>query len=295
MQNSIAYSRGPSFGIVVIAYVICLIIGYYSLEIGRSYFSPLLNMFVADVVATFVIWFFSIALRNASMYDAYWSVIPMAVFYFWVKDSAAGLDLKNELILIAVAYWGIRLTVNWARGWTGLVHQDWRYKMLEDKNPSLYWLTNLGGIHLFPTVVVFLCMIPAYYAITATDTANTEFIIGGFLVSIFGTTIEFVADEQMKRFKKTAKPKEYIDFGLWKYSRHPNYFGEISFWAGILIMALGVSASLWWTGIGLVVIVSMFMFASIPMMEERTLRSRPEYATQIKRVSVLVPWFRKQL
>jgi steroid 5-alpha reductase family enzyme len=107
------------------------------------------------------------------------------------------------------------------------------------------------------------------------------------------TTIEFVADEQMKRFKKTALPGEYINRGLWKYSRHPNYFGEITFWVGLYVMSLGVSGSPWWTGIGVVVILLMFLFASIPMMEERTLRSKPHYAAQIKTVSVLVPWFRR--
>ena len=165
--------------------------------------------------------------------------------------------------------------------------------MLEDKNPRLYWLTNLGGIHLFPTVVVFLCMIPVYFLVSSPLILESTFIILGFVISVLATTIEFVADEQMKIFKKTAKPGEYINIGLWKYSRHPNYFGEISFWFGLYIMSLGVVDCQYWSIAGVFIILSMFLFASIPMMEERTLVSRPNYAKQIKTVSVLFPWFRK--
>jgi steroid 5-alpha reductase family enzyme len=287
------YSRTTSFLIVIAAYILCLSAGYGSLMIGRHYLSPLWNMLVADIAATLVIWCLSIILRNASMYDAYWSVIPIAIVYYWIKEySTEGWHYKNILLMAAVSYWGIRLTYNWARGWSGLGHQDWRYKMLEDKNPKLYWLTNLGGIHLFPTVVVYLCLIPVYFLVKYPD-CNFILLIG-FLISVLGTTIEFISDEQMRRFRKTAAKSEYIDWGLWKYSRHPNYFGEISFWAGLLIMSVGVVGfTFWWTVSGLAVITAMFLFVSIPMMEERSLKARPHYNEQIKRVSVLIPWFRK--
>ena len=289
----LAYNRTTSFLIVLCAYALCLGAGCGSLMIGHHYLSPLWNMLVADVVATLVIWCFSVVVSNASMYDAYWSVIPIAIVYYWIREcSSVGWDYKNILVMVAVSYWGIRLTANWARDWTGLAHQDWRYKMLLEKNPSIYWLTNLGGIHLFPTVVVYMCLLPVYYLIKFP--VFNSLILVGFVISVLATTIEFVADEQMKRFRKTADRSAYIDWGLWKYSRHPNYFGEISFWIGLFVMSLGtVGLSFWWTGIGTVVITAMFLFASIPMMEERMLRARPAYAAQIKKVSVLVPWFRK--
>lgn len=285
------YSRSTSLLIVTAAYVVCLGAGYASLLIGSARLSPLWNMFVADVVATLVIWAFSLLLRNASMYDAYWSVIPVAIAYYWIVTFSVW-DYKNILAFMVICYWGIRLTVNWARGWTGIQHQDWRYSMLREQNPSLYWLTNLGGIHIFPTVVVYLCMIPVYYLIMLPE-SNSAYIMIGFIISILAATIEFVADEQMKRFKKTAKPGEYIDWGFWKYSRHPNYFGEITFWVGLYVMSLGVEGSPYWIVTGVIVITLMFLFASIPMMEKRTLASKPHYAEQIKRVSVLVPWFRR--
>ena len=292
MKNSVKYTRTTSFSIVIVAYILCLAVAYGSLMLGREHLSPLPNMFVADVVATIVIWLFSIGFRNASIYDPYWSVIPMAAVGYWYAAYCQPLDCSAILTIIAVGYWGIRLTLNWCRGWQGLIHQDWRYGMLQSQHPSIYWLTNLGGIHLFPTVVVFLCLIPIYFLLRFSNFSYLHLI--GFGISIAATTIEWLADEQMRTFKKTAKPNEYIDAGLWRYSRHPNYFGEISFWLGIYLMAIALSPSLWWTGMGIVVITTMFLKASIPMMESKTLHSKPLYAKQIKQVNKLIPWFRKQ-
>jgi len=292
MNASTGYSRSTSLLIVVAAYIVCIAAGYATIRITNAYFPPLWSMLLADIVATVVIWIFSLALGNASMYDAYWSVIPPLIAGYWIRQSDYCWDIKNILALTVICYWAVRLTVNWARGWTGLNHQDWRYTMLREQNPKLYWLTNLGGIHLFPTIVVYLCMIPVYYLVTQAE-SNYVLILIGFVISMLATTIEFVADEQMRRFRKTAKPGEYIDFGFWRYSRHPNYFGEISFWVGLWVMSMGVPVLPWWTVSGVVVIVSMFRYASIPMMEQRTLRSKPQYAKQIRSVSMLIPWFRQ--
>jgi steroid 5-alpha reductase family enzyme len=294
MSNIPGFNRNTSLLIVTGVYILCLAAGYGSLQIGTQYFSPLWNMFVADIVATIVVWAFSILFKNASIYDAYWSVIPVAISYYWIWRSPEGWNYKNILTVLVINYWGIRLTFNWARGWTGLAHQDWRYTMLRETNPRLYWLTNLGGIHLFPTVVVYLCMIPVYFLINYTVQSTSVFILAGAVISILATTIEFVADEQMKQFKKTARPGQYINQGLWQYSRHPNYFGEILFWIGLYIMSLGVADPYWWGGLGIVVILSMFLFASIPMMEARTIKSKPQYTEQIRRVSVLVLWRRRK-
>ena len=292
MENETKYSHTTSFLIVLVAYIFCLGLGYISLRIGERHLSPLWNMAVADIAATVVVWLFSISLRNASVYDPYWSVIPIAVVGYWWWEYSQATDLSSILVLIAVFYWGIRLTLNWCRGWQGLMHQDWRYTMLQSKNPSIYWLTNLGGIHLCPTVVVFLCMIPLYYLLRFGS--ESWWLIIGFVISTLATTIEWVADEQMRRFKRTAKPVDYIDIGLWRYSRHPNYFGEITFWLGLYGMAMAMSPIMAWTGIGVVVITIMFLMASIPMMEQKTLKLKPLYSQQIKQVSKLIPWFRSR-
>jgi steroid 5-alpha reductase family enzyme len=78
--------------------------------------------------------------------------------------------------------------------------------------------------------------------------------------------------------------------GLWRYSRHPNYFGEVSFWWGLYFFGLAANASYWWTIAGPIAITLLFLFISIPMMDKRSKERRPEYAEHMKKISALVPW-----
>jgi steroid 5-alpha reductase family enzyme len=164
--------------------------------------------------------------------------------------------------------------------------------MLKEKNPGLYWLTNLGGIHLFPTIMVFLGMIPVYYFMQQTVEISPVFILG-FVLCIVASIIEYVSDEQMRTFKKTAAKGTFINTGLWKYSRHPNYFGEILFWFSIWVMAMSASTDYWYTGIGWVAMLAMFSGASIPMMEAKNRASKKNYQLYEKATSALIPWFPK--
>ncbi len=254
---------------------------------------PLLLTFLADAAATVVVFIFSTAVGNASMYDPYWSAAPIAMAFFWNSLSPNPYSAHNILILIAVCFWGVRLTLNWARGWEGLSHQDWRYSMLREKNPALFPLTNFFGIHLFPTLMVFLGLIPVYLSLTVRFQAMNILVILGFLISIGATVVEFIADEQMKRFRKQASSHEYIDSGLWRYSRHPNYFGECTFWWGFWVFLVGVNANMWWTLFGPLSITLMFLFVSIPMAEGRILEKRPLYTEYREKVSMLLPWIRR--
>lgn len=247
-------------------------------------------MLSVDVVATVVVFIFSIAFHNSSLYDPYWSVAPPLIALFWIKNGFN--QLAAYLMLFAILFWAIRLTLNWARGWQGLAHEDWRYKMLREKNPKLYPVTNFFGIHLFPTLMVFLGMLPVYIVTSQTviRTVSIPILIVGLILSLAATIIQLVADEQMRSFKIKAEPDRYINTGLWKFSRHPNYFGEILFWTGLWVMQMAVVPTCWWTSIGFVAMLCMFLLASIPMMEEKNRKSKVGYEEYRKRVSVLIPW-----
>ncbi len=242
----------------------------------------------ADVVATVVVFAFSVTYKNSSIYDPYWSVVPPVVAYYWMPD----FTVPKALVLIVILLWAARLTLNWARGWSGLGHQDWRYVMLREQHPGFYQFINFSGIHMFSTVMVFLGLIPVYYVVQ-TELEWNMFLIAGAVISVAATFIEWIADEQMRTFKKNALRTQFIQQGLWCYSRHPNYFGEIGFWFGLWVMTLGVDFGLWWTGIGWVSMALMFVFISIPMMEKKNAGSKEGYALYVQQVSMLVPWFRK--
>ena len=86
-------------------------------------------------------------------------------------------------------------------------------------------------------------------------------------------------------------PNRILDTGLWAYSRHPNYFGEITFWWGLCIFAYAAAPEAWWAYIGAAAITVMFWFISVPLIETRMLKKRPHYREHQKRISKIIPWF----
>ena len=289
-------SLGIAFLLVALAYITAL-----GVAVGFGYATgerhPILIVFVADIAATLAIYAWARLFRNASFYDPYWSVAPIAIAVFWVATAAATISSCRPWIVIAfVALWGIRLTYNWARGWRGLRHEDWRYADMRAKHglKKRFWIVELIGIEMVPTLVVFLGCLSLYPILAdATNKLWWPDYIAALVVAA-AILIETVADEQMLRFIKTKQPGEIMNKGLWRYSRHPNYFGEISFWWGLYFFGLAANPSYWWTIAGPIAITLLFLFISIPMMDKRSKERRPEYAEHMKKVSALVPWFTRK-
>lgn len=130
-----------------------------------------------------------------------------------------------------------------------------------------------------PTFQVFAGLLSFYYALDTKEISIPGLYYSGLGLSIVAVIIEAIADEQLYPYRTKIKDR-YIDVGLWKYSRHPNYLGEMSFWWGLYIAALAADAGrTWWTVIGPLNITCLFYFYSIPGMEERTLERRKGYKT----------------
>lgn len=255
---------------------------------------PIVVAAAADLAATAVIFGFSVALDNSSMYDPYWSVAPLPIAVYYAAQ-AGSLGSGRMLAIMAVLLaWGVRLTWNWRRGWTGLGHEDWRYVDLREKTGRGYWLVSALGLHLFPTVQVFLGCVPLYYAASVDAPFGPGDLLGP-LVAGAGLVIQGIADEQLRAFRREGRPGEMLATGLWAYSRHPNYFGEILIWWGVFLTGIAARPDVRWQIAGAAAITIMFLFASIPMMDKRMLARRPAYAERMRRVSGLLPWWpRKQ-
>jgi steroid 5-alpha reductase family enzyme len=274
---------------VCIAYVICLFIGgisLYWLDYG-----PLINILLADLIATLVIFAFSKAFKNSSFYDAYWTVIPPFIALYWISTSEADVPIFREILVLGlILYWATRLTLNWAVHWEGMTHEDWRYQMLREKAPKVSFFTDLFGIHIFPTLQVFAGLLPVY-ALThlATNELNWLDLVAA-LVMFGAVSVQMIADLQLHRFIAQKQPGDIIKTGLWSWSCHPNYFGELSFWFGLMLFGLAAYPAGWyWEIIGFVAMFCMFFFVSIPLMRERSLQRRPEYQHIIDHVSMLIP------
>ncbi len=277
-------SKGVSLLIVLLVYAAAFFAG---LLVYRLLPDPLLAFFLADVAATLFVWLLGLFFRNASMYDPYWSVAPPVLFVCFAAVSGY-FGAVGAVYMAVFLIWGVRLTRNWVIGWRGMAHQDWRYTMLHEKCPPLWFLTNLFGINLVPTLFVFAALVPAYM-VTLQPTVVTAVTFIGAAVCLAAVALQIVSDAQLRRFRQQAENAgKSIDTGLWKYSRHPNYLGEVSFWWGVWVIQISILPQLWWTIAGPVLMTLMFLFISIPMMEKRLLKSRADYADYRRRTSILL-------
>lgn len=262
-MNKLKHNRLLSFVVISIVYVlatICAIKVYNSLN-----YSWWISLLLADVVATIFTFIFSLIFANASVYDPYWSVQPPVILIAFAFINK--LNLFSIILLIVVCFWAIRLTANWAYGFLNLNHQDWRYTMLNQKTGSFYPIINFVGIHMVPTLIVYACTLPAVYAIL-NNLSVTPLSIVCLCISLGAATMQGIADIQMHKFRKHRDGK-FIRNGLWKYSRHPNYLGEILMWWGVGLAVVFAKLDAWFLIFGAISNTLLFLFVSIPMADGR--------------------------
>lgn len=277
------------FAPIVVAYLACIAAGA-ALLFGLALPQPW-DALAADVVATLVIFAFSLRYRNSSFYDPYWSVIPPLLALYWTWANPVGANpLRVALVTGLVWLWAIRLTANWATHWGGLTHEDWRYPIVRARAGKAAVWADLFGIHLYPTLQVFLACLPIY-AVMSRGTAPLGWLDAlAVAVTLGAIAIETIADLQLHAFIARRQPGQFITSGLWAYSRHPNYFGELGFWWGLMLFGLAAAPEQWWWIVpGALGMTAMFVFASIPFMDQRSVERRPAYAGHMRKVSALLP------
>ena len=277
----------------VLAIGVAIVVGYFLYDYIPN---SLLLILVTDVIATLIIFIASTIFKNTSLYDPYWSVIPIFIaIYLFIQGGLSEVLGPTQVVVFAVVgVWGLRLTYNWIRSWEGLKHEDWRYAKYRAEKPKLFWFINLTGLQLMPTLLVFLGCIPLLPAFTYEIKMINIFFIIGVIITFGAIFIETLADEQQYIFRQKKQPGELLDTGLWRSSRHPNYFGEVSFWWGIYFLGLAGNTAYWWAIAGPIAISILFLVVSIPLMENRLKQRYPKYEEYQKRVSRLIPWFKKK-
>jgi len=279
------FPKASSITIIIGIYLTAFFVGFIIFHYLNHIVPELWALFIADVVATVVVWSFGLVFKNVSVYDPYWSVAPPVMFATWMIHKHV-FTLPAVLLLVAMCYWGVRLTGNWAYTFKGLAHEDWRYtRYRESQSPLLFHLTNFFGLNMMPTVLVFAAMLPGFGLIESTATANiwTWF---GFAICIASATIQLIADTQIHRFRKSHS-SQHCNVGLWRHGRHPNYFGEIQMWWGVWVMYASLKG-LDWLILGAISMTALFLFISIPMMEHRQLQNKPGYAEYKKGTRLLI-------
>ena len=285
------YSKWSSIALITAIYVLAGVAGILLFKsLTTMAMHPMGALLLADVLATIVVWFFGLIYKNVSVYDPYWSVFPPVAFLIWAFYTGMW-TLPVVLLLVASWYWGWRLTRNWALTFKGMAHEDWRYTKYRSLHPALFHLVNLFGLNMMPTLVVFASMLPGLKLFETPITNNQSpitycLLALGFLVCISAATIQLIADKQSHDFR-AAHPGEVCNIGLWKHGRHPNYFGEMSFWWGIWIMYAAFGGIDWFI-CGPIAMSAMFLGISIPLMEKRQLQNKPGYADYRKQTRMLI-------
>ncbi len=272
------------------AYVVALVVAVLVVR-ATGLTGVLVQTAVGTLAATLVIFAASLALDNSSMYDPFWSLQPLGIAGYYVWTGWGALSGRLIVVTVLALLYAVRLTSNFYRDWPGLSKEDFRYVGFRRAWGRLYWPVSFLGIHLFPTIMVFLGCMPMYAVSRVGGNGLGWLDVVGAVVVLGAVVLAFAADEQMRAFRADPRNRgRSIRTGLWAYSRHPNYLGEIATWWGLWLLALAASPSWWWTVMGAVAITVMFVLVSVPMMEKRALATRLGYREYQEQTPMLLPW-----
>ena len=264
--------------------------------------SPTLVVILVAAAFSFGAWIASLITADFSSVDRLWSVVP--VIYAWVFAGFANFsNARLDLMGIVVLVWGARLTFNLARkgGYTGL--EDYRWAVLRaEMNSWQFQLFNFFFIVIYQNVILVLITLPALTAYQRRSTAFSALDVVLAILFLACTVGETVADNQQWSFQswklaertagRPANP-QFLQTGLFRFSRHPNYFFELAQWWIFFFMGAAADDSpVPWTIIGAVLLTLLFI-GSTRFTEKITLSRYPEYSEYQQRTSPVVPWFTK--
>ena len=243
-------------------------------------------------------WLMSVLTKEYSWVDRIWSLVPLA--YTGIFAGAAGFhDARLDVMFALVVLWGARLTFNFARkGGYLRGGEDYRWAVLRARmTPGQFQLFNLFFIVLYQNAILLLITLPAD---TALDHRTSFGVADGALTVLFlGFLVgETVADQQQWTFQQWKRaelaagrdPVRFLQTGLFRYSRHPNFFFEQAQWWAIAGFGVAATRTVPWTVLGAVLLTALFI-GSTRFTESISLSRYPEYADYQRRTSAVVPWW----
>jgi steroid 5-alpha reductase family enzyme len=234
-----------------------------------------------------VAWGLSTARRNVGLVDIFWSLFLLLALVLYVALASVH-SARAWLVLALVAIWSVRLAAYLAaRNWSAA--EDHRYRAIRERNePGFIW-KSIYLVFGLQAVLAWLISAPLAAAANSLDPLDVFDLTGTVLV-VLGICIESIADAQLVRFKAlTSNADRVNDRGLWRYSRHPNYFGEFLVWWGLFIIALGTGA--WWTVFApALMTVLLLKVSGVALLEKDIGERRPAYRDYRARTSAFFPW-----
>lgn len=212
------------------------------------------------------LWFMvAVVLKRRDIVDSAWGLgfIVVAVTAFLQRNNESAFTV---IALVLVAAWGLRLFAHiTSRNWKK--KEDYRYAQLGELGSVQFWVKTYTNVFLLQGVLMIAISLPVIGIMQADSNPLVPVASAGAIIWLFGIIFEAIGDYQLRQFIRAGK-KGVMDKGLWAYTRHPNYFGEVTAWWGAAIIALSFGA--WWGILGaLVITILITRISGIPLLEKR--------------------------
>ncbi len=238
----------------------------------------------------FALWLVSLLMKNSSIVDIFWGtgfVILAWVFFALTPD---GFMTRKLILVILTSLWGLRLSLyilwrNWGKP------EDFRYQKWRQESGNRWWWKSFFQVFLLQGMLLWVISAPLLAAqirlipnrLTALDVLGTTLWVIGFF-------FETAGDLQLAHFKANPANKgKVMERGVWRYTRHPNYFGDATQWWGYFLIA--TAAGGWWTIFSPILMTTLLMRVSGVTLLEKTLETRLGYKEYVEKTSAFIPWF----
>jgi len=233
-------------------------------------------------------WLVSVAVRNASIVDIVWGLGFVAVAWA-VRLTSDGNDARQNLLVALTSIWGLRLSgyLFWRNHGKG---EDYRYRAMRKRWGPRFWLISLGTVFTLQGVLMWVVSLPVQLGQRADNADLGPLAWAGVALWAVGIFFETVGDAQLARFKADpANAGKVMNRGLWRYTRHPNYFGDACVWWGIALVAAEVPVGRW--GIIGAVLMTLLLrrVSGVTLLEKSLSKRREGYTEYVARTSPFVP------
>jgi steroid 5-alpha reductase family enzyme len=240
-------------------------------------------------VLMIVMWIVSVLVKDASIVDIVWG-LGFVVVAATALAVGEGWDVRRQLLLVLVAVWGLRLSGYLA--WRNLGHgEDYRYQAMRKKWGDRFWLVSLVQVFLLQGVLMLVVSLPVQLAATAASpTTFGPLAYLGVAVWFIGLLFETLGDAQLAQFKANPDNQgQVMDQGLWRYTRHPNYFGDAVQWWGVFLTCLARPLGAFGILGPMLMTFLQVRVSGVALLERSLQRRKPDYASYVARTSAFVP------
>jgi steroid 5-alpha reductase family enzyme len=252
--------------------------------------APVLALGVIFAVMV-VMWLLSVKLRDASIVDPYWGsgFVLLAWLYFFLEEA---MTPRKWLVVALVTVWGLRLSLHLLRRNRGK-GEDYRYRAMRESWGQRFWWVSLFTVFLLQGLIQWTVALPIWQSMRSARPSSLTWIdFVGVAVVVVGLMFETFGDLQLARFKSDpANRGKLLTHGLWRYTRHPNYFGDALVWWGLTLIALSTPTSLWTLVSPVTMTILLMKVSGVALLEKELSKSKPGYREYVESTNAFFPWF----